>query len=142
MTNFRLLTSILTLFPRILFDLDDPIGVGQVKPASLRPEYDFIVIGSGASGSVVAARLSEVPHVSVLLLEAGSDGTLLSLIPAVTPHSGQSPRDTWLLELGSRMAHELPEHNAPCTHAAPVRLRPETTTTTRTPTAQLASTMS
>ena len=45
--------------------------------------YDYIIVGGGSAGCVLAARLSEQPDIKVLLLEAGGgDGNILFHIPA------------------------------------------------------------
>jgi choline dehydrogenase len=63
----------------------------QQLGAELKPQYDFIVCGSGSSGSVVAGRLAEHADVSVLLLEAGGDDDVPEVIRA----------EQWPLNLGS-----------------------------------------
>ncbi|KPM10516.1 glucose dehydrogenase-like protein 3 [Sarcoptes scabiei] len=46
--------------------------------------YDFIVVGSGSSGSVVANRLASRPNQKVLLLEAGGPQTVVTDTPGLT----------------------------------------------------------
>ncbi|KAL0266695.1 UNVERIFIED_CONTAM: hypothetical protein PYX00_009168 [Menopon gallinae] len=52
----------------------------------LYKEYDFVVVGGGSAGAVVASRLSEVPHWNVLLLEAGPDENEISDVPALAAY--------------------------------------------------------
>src|SRR6266478_604886 len=68
------------------------VRVNQKKlTAEIKPNYDFIVCGSGSSGSVVARRLAENPDVRVLLIEAGGSDDVPNVVEA-----GQ-----WPLNLGS-----------------------------------------
>ncbi|XP_018569543.1 glucose dehydrogenase [FAD, quinone] [Anoplophora glabripennis] len=63
----------------------------------VRPEYDFIVIGGGSAGAVVASRLSEVTNWTVLLIEAGGDENEISDIPSLSGYMQMSQFD-WMYQ--------------------------------------------
>lgn len=89
MTVVTALAGVLALLTALVLgfvfrDLDDPVGIPEFAPSDMRTSYDYIVVGGGSAGCVVAARLSEDPFNSVLLLEAGGKGSLLTEVPAMT----------------------------------------------------------
>jgi choline dehydrogenase len=84
--------------------------------------YDYIVVGSGAGGGTVAARLAEA-GMKVLLLEAGSnpanhDPELSNdyQVPAFHPFASENPAMAWnffVHDFGDDAHRRLPKHDPP-----------------------------
>jgi hypothetical protein len=73
------------------------------RRATLRSSYDYIVIGSGASGSVVARRVAENQDAHVLLLEAGGE----DLKPGILI------TETWFFNLGGEFDWNFAAERSP-----------------------------
>ncbi len=63
--------------------------------------FDYVVVGAGTAGCILASRLTEDPDVTVLLLEAGgSDRTPIIAMPGALPFVYQSKRLGWGYQSG------------------------------------------
>ncbi|XP_061713552.1 oxygen-dependent choline dehydrogenase-like [Cydia pomonella] len=70
----------------------------------INQEYDYIIVGSGTAGSLIAHRLATETNFTFIVLEAGGQGNLLFEIPVLGPLLHGSPYD-WQFET-------VPQHNA------------------------------
>lgn len=62
-------------------------------------DFDYIIVGAGSAGCVLANRLTSDPSNRVLLLEAGPDNTALSLkVPAAMLSNLKSTRHNWAFQ--------------------------------------------
>jgi choline dehydrogenase-like flavoprotein len=95
-----------------------------MTPAST-DDYDYVVVGSGAGGGTVAARLAEA-GMRVLLLEAGSDSCDPASrdpelpnqyqVPAFHPFASENPAMAWnfrVHDFGEDASRRLPRENPP-----------------------------
>lgn len=75
------------------------------------PSYSYVIVGAGSAGCVLANRLSEESHESVLLLEAGPKDMLLG-----------SVRLSWKIHMPSALIYNLCNDKYSCLIIAVIRL--------------------
>ena len=69
---------------------------GSAVSLAMPDEYDFVVIGGGSAGAVIASRLSEDPSCRVTLIEAGERPPEVSALPIAPAAMQLNPATDWM----------------------------------------------